>query len=103
MAFFILRYVIKDPSNGELLYSVFQADFYYATPFFLTLVDKYKREIIKIKRATVPSNLCCGLDCRAAVKVYVRNYKTLRFDWMLVGSVKQFWSYFGVFDKNGTA
>lgn len=112
----ICRYVIKDKSSGDQLYSVFEGESGSEIccqqccgghrPFNLTLVDKFKREIIKIKRSSVACDCCCGLmDCCDRVEVYVRNYKTMRFDWKLVGSVRKYWCplfpYFGICNENG--
>lgn len=113
----LTRYIIKDKSSGEQLFSVFEGESgseYCCQnicccnrPFTLRLVDNNNREAVKIVRPCVACGCLGGLmDCCDRVKVYVRNFKTLKFDWKLVGTVEKLWCplfpYFGIRNENGS-
>ncbi|XP_021946420.1 phospholipid scramblase 3 isoform X2 [Folsomia candida] len=93
------QYVIVEKSTGELLYKVIEDHAVCMQQiccsnrtFTLRLVDKFNREIIKIIRPHISCNWCCGLtDFYDKVEVWVRNFKSMRFDWRKFGYVKKFW------------
>jgi len=107
-------YTIFDKATGEKLYRVHETErvcvqqvMGNCRPFKISIYDKSDRELILIEKTLVSCNSCCGLfDFYDRTNAYVRNFKSIQFEWRSVGSVRQYWCpifpYFAICDNYGT-
>jgi hypothetical protein len=106
-------YTIFDKITGEKLYRVHETESVCVQqvmgncrPFKISIYDKFDRELILIEKTLVSCNCFCGLfDFYDRTNAYVRNFKSVQFEWRSVGSVRQYWCplfpYFRICDNYG--